>query len=77
MEHIARHGVDPSEAEAVCRSQRAVVIRGRQGRYLIYGQTGAGRYVLVVLRNIGGGVGRIITARNLTESERRFYHRRH
>ena len=75
-EHIARHGVDPSEAEAICRSHRAVVIRGRQGRHLVYGHTGDGRYLLVVLQARGGGLVRIITARDMTEHERRFYHRR-
>ncbi len=73
IEHIARHGVDPSEAEAICRSHRAVVIRSRKGRHLVYGQTGEGRYVLIVLAARSGGLVRIITARDMSEQERRFY----
>lgn len=73
IEHIARHGVDPSEAEAIGRSHLAVVIRGREGRHLVYGQTEEGRYLLIVLSARGGGCVRIITARDMSEHERRFY----
>ena len=76
VDHIARHGVDPSEAEAVCRSRLAVVLKGRQGRYLVYGQTGEGRYLVMVLLVRGGGVVRVITARNMSDHDRRLYHRR-
>lgn len=73
VEHIARHGLEPYEAEAACRSDGAVVRRSREGRYVVYGRTGAGRYVLVVLRPTGQGLARIITARDMTQRERRFY----
>ena len=76
VDHIARHGVEPHEAEAACHGD-AVVLRGREGRYLVYGRTGAGRYLLVILRSCGQGVARIITARDMTQRERQFYHRRH
>ena len=76
VEHIARHGIEPHEAEAACRSEGAVVRRSREGRYVVYGRTGAGRYVLVVLRSQAQGVARIITARDMTERERRFYQQR-
>ena len=75
IEHIARHGVAPQDAEAVCRG-RTVVRRGRRGSYLLYGRTEAGRYLLVVLRSLGQGVARIITARQMTSREQRFYHGR-
>lgn len=76
VDHITRHGIEPHEAEAACRSEGAVVRRSREGRYLVYGRTGAGRYVLVVLRSAGGGLARIITARDMTERERRFTQQR-
>jgi uncharacterized DUF497 family protein len=41
---------------------------------LVYGRTEAGRYLLVVLASLGGGVVRVITARDPTERERRLYH---
>ena len=73
VDHIARHGIEPHEAETACRSEGRVVRRSREGRYLVYGRTGAGRHVLVVLRPFGQGRARIITARDMTERERRFY----
>ena len=76
VEHIARHGLEPLDVEAACRGS-ALVLRGREGRYLVYGRTAAGRYVLVVLRSHEGGGVRVITARDMTAQERRFYHRRH
>lgn len=76
IEHVARHGLAPHEAEAACRG-RVVVRRGRHGTYLVYGRTEAGRYLLVVVRSLGQGLARIITAREMTSRERRFYHGRH
>ena len=75
VNHVARHGLEPHEVEAVCRSD-IFVRRGREGCYLIYGRTSAGRYLTVVLRSRGQGVGRVITARDMTDNERRLYHRR-
>lgn len=75
-EHIARHGLEPHEVEAVCRGE-SLILRGREGRYLIYGRSSAGRYVIVVVRSLGQGVARVITARDMTQRERRFYHGRH
>lgn len=76
VDHVARHGIEPSDVEAVCRGA-ALILRGREGRYLAYGRTSAGRYLLIVLRSLGGGIARVITARDMTQPERRFYHRRH
>ncbi len=76
VEHIARHRVEPVDAEAVCRSARSVVVRGRERRYLVYGQTMEGRYLFIALHTYGRGVVRIITARDMSETERRFYQRR-
>lgn len=76
IEHMARHRVEPVDAESVCRSGRSLVRRGREGRYLIYGQTSEGRHLFVVLHASAGGVVRIITARDMSETERRLYQRR-
>jgi uncharacterized DUF497 family protein len=73
--HVARHGLEPSDVEEACRGN-VVVVRGRRGSYLAYGRTGAGRYVLVVLRSYGRGVARVLTARDMTPTERQLYHRR-
>ena len=73
VDHIARHGVEPHEVEAACRSEQTVIVRGREGRYLAYGRTASGRYLFIVIRSLGGGVARMITARDMTQRERRFY----
>ena len=49
------------------------VRRGREGLYEVYGQTAAGRYLLVVLAYVGSGIGRVVTARDMTVAERRRY----
>ena len=75
IEHIARHGLEPHDVETACRGE-IVVLRGREGRHLVYGRTSTGRYLLVVLSHRGSGVARVITARDMTQQERRFYHHR-
>ena len=75
VDHIARHGVSPDEAEAVCR-RRPVALRARYGRYLLLGQTEAGRYLTLVVTPLGDARGKLITARMMTDVERRFYLRR-
>lgn len=76
IEHIARHGLEPIDVEGALRSG-ALVLRGRQGCYIAYGRTAAGRYLFTVLSARSGGLIRVITARDMTDRERRFYHRRH
>ena len=48
-EHIwTKHQVTPEEAEEVCFSE-PLVLRGRDRSYAVYGQTEAGRYLVVFL----------------------------
>lgn len=74
-EHIwTRHQVTPEEVEEICFSG-PLVRRGRDGSYAIYGQTDAGRYLIAFLYPRGRGVFSLATAREMTDSERRRYHR--
>lgn len=75
VEHIARHGVTPEEVEEVCFGVH-VAVRGRYGRYILYGNTDAGRYLFVVVERIKGGLMRPITAREMTAPEKSRYRRR-
>lgn len=68
-----KHGISFSELEEACLSGRRHVRRGREGLYKVFGQTAAGRYVLVVLANLGSGDWKVVTARGMTEGERRMY----
>jgi uncharacterized protein len=77
-EHIwTKHHVTPEEAEEACFSN-PWVLRGREGSYVIYGQTEAGRYLAVFLYPRGEGVFSLATARDMDQAERRIYqaHRR-
>jgi uncharacterized DUF497 family protein len=67
-EHIARHGVGPSEVEEVFRGH-PLLRRTRQGRYLAYGPTADGRLLFVVFAIKRAAV-RVITSRDMTRRER-------
>ncbi|MBI4298493.1 MAG: BrnT family toxin [Chloroflexi bacterium] len=69
----AKHGIYFTEVEEACLSEKRHVRRGREGLHKVFSQTAAGRYILVVLVNLGRGNWRIATAREMTDSERRLY----
>ncbi len=81
IEHIAQHGVSAAEVdEALFGDQRGVLVRvGPAERdpgeivYRHFGRTDAGRYLLIVLLYLGGGVAMPVTARDMTRNERRKY----
>jgi uncharacterized DUF497 family protein len=69
----SRHGMSFHEVEEACYSPHRHVRRGRTGLYKVFSQTEAGRHMLVVLVDGGGGVWRVATAREMTAQERRLY----
>jgi uncharacterized DUF497 family protein len=71
----SRHGVPFHEVEEACYSRHRHVRRGREGLYKVFSQAEAGRYLLVVLVDLGGGVWKVVTAREMTDQERRLYRR--
>ncbi|MBI2202992.1 MAG: BrnT family toxin [Candidatus Rokubacteria bacterium] len=75
VSHIAKHDVTPGEVEEAL-TDVPVVFRGPDGRYLAHGQTGGGRLLFVVYATRPGGRIRVITARDMTESEKRLWRRR-
>lgn len=76
MEKIEdKHGVEPEEAEEAFFNQPYKVRKAASGKYLLYGQTSEGRYLLVVFTWVGKQV-KVITARDMTQSERRFFGRK-
>jgi hypothetical protein len=73
IEHIKeRHGIYCDEVEEACELGYWIR-KGRENRYLLYGQTENGRYLLVVLEYEFDGKFKVITARDMTDSERRLY----
>ena len=75
LEHIAGHGVSADEVEEAITGN-PLVIRGREDRYLAYGKTADGRLLLVVYGRLGRGAIRPVTARDMTDGEKRLYRRR-
>lgn len=74
--HIeAKHGVRPEEVESVFRGG-SLLRRAREGRMIALGRTDAGRYLFVVFKMKPGNVARVITARDMTYAERRYYRQR-
>jgi len=78
IEHIARPGVTPDEVEEVCFG-RPLVLRGRSdGKnpvHYVLGQTAAGRHLLCVVIEFRNGKAYPVTARPMTDKERRRYSR--
>ena len=74
VDHILRHDVAPEEVEEAC-FDNPFILRGKDGRYLIYGKTNDGRYLFIVLADKGHGVVRTITARDMDEKEKHLYHK--
>ncbi len=75
IEHIARHNVEPYEVWEVCEDPLHLARRQGANRYLVYGQTLVGRYLFVVLEYVQGSVYKPITARNMTNREKRNFRR--
>ena len=71
IDHIARHNITPDEAEETFLN--ALFRKGREGRLLVYGVTDPGRYIFMAAALKPGGIVRVITARDMTKSERRYY----
>jgi uncharacterized protein len=70
----SRHRITFQEVEEVCYSQHHAR-RAQEGIYKVFGRTDTGRYVLVVLADHGGGVWKVVTARDMTQNERRLFRR--
>ena len=67
--HIARHTVEPYEAEEICLNAKRILKR-RRGSYAAYGQATSGRYLLVIYAYKGAGRVRVMTAREMNDQEK-------
>jgi uncharacterized DUF497 family protein len=76
VDHIARHEVTPDEVEEVCFGRAFVQRAKSQGNnpiYYVLGQTEAGRYLFCVVIRFPDGRGYPVTARAMSDKERRRY----
>ena len=76
IEHIARHNVTPTEVEDVIYEVRSLILMTRQNRYIVYGQTGSGRYLKVVVEPLGRGRFYPVTAYEMDDTDRQMFRRR-
>ena len=72
--HIARHNVEPGEAEEVF-ANFPLYRRAKEDRLAACGQTDSGRYLFIVFERKPGGIVRIVTVRDMGLSERRYCRR--
>lgn len=76
-EHIAEHQVTPPEIEELFFEEGSYSRRGpAENLYHVYGRSGAGRYLFVVMIHLGRGKAYVVTARDMDKKERRLYNRR-
>ena len=76
IDHIARHGVTPEEVEQVCFGRCFVQRAKSQDEnpvYYVRGQTDVGRYLFCVVIQFPDGKGYPVTARSMTDREKRRY----
>jgi uncharacterized DUF497 family protein len=74
LAHLCRHGVSPEEIYQCLGHRMKVREKKKQAnRYYLYGRTDGGRHLFVVLVDLGSGLVRPISAREMTPAERRYY----
>jgi uncharacterized protein len=71
--HIAKHHVEPEEVEEAIFEGDAIVLKGRQGSYILLSQSGSGKYLMIVVAFKMKGRIRVITAREMNRKERIYY----
>lgn len=74
--HIARHDVTPGEVEEAIYLRPTYEAPGREETTIVFGQTAAGRYLLVVVSEAIDGRDFIVTARDMTNDERDLFRER-
>lgn len=75
-EHIAVHGVRPEEVEESINTRPVLAGRGRAGATEVFCTTAAGRALVVVVAPAMDGRWYVVTARDMTDTERRAFRRK-
>jgi uncharacterized DUF497 family protein len=71
----SKHGVDPFDVEEAFFNPPYKVRRTKSEKYLLYGRSQSGRYLFVVFVWEGQSI-KVISARDMTRSERQFFGRK-
>lgn len=72
-QHVARHTVTPEEVEEVASSADSTETLSRDGTTAVFGTTLAGRYLIVLLAEAEDGRDYVVTARNMSDREKRAF----
>jgi uncharacterized DUF497 family protein len=72
---LSKHGVTPEEVEEAFSTRPYRVLRAPADKYRLYSRSSSGRYLFIVFAWEGDQV-KIISARDMTLKERRFYARK-
>lgn len=75
-EHIAVHRVRPAEVEDAVNSRPVLTLRGRNDTTEVYGVTKDGRPLLIIVAEALDGRWYVVTARDMTNDERRAFRRK-
>lgn len=70
-----KHQVDLDEVETAFFNPPYKIRRTKANKYLLYGRSEAGRYLFIVFV-WGGRQVKVLSARDMTESERQLYRRK-
>ncbi len=76
LEHIAKHNVTSDEVEEVCFGKSFIQRTKSHGKnpvYYVLGQTNSGRHLFNVIIQFPDGKGYPVTARPMTDKEKRRY----
>ena len=75
-EHIAVHGVRPEEVEESINTRPVLAGRGRAGATEVFCTTAVGRALVVIVAPALDGRCYVVTARDMTDTERRAFRRK-
>ncbi|OGI18362.1 MAG: hypothetical protein A3B68_04640 [Candidatus Melainabacteria bacterium RIFCSPHIGHO2_02_FULL_34_12] len=64
------------EVESAFYDRKKKTLRTYFNRYEMYARTGSGRYLFVVYQRKAGGIIRVISVRNMTRNNKRYYRRK-
>ena len=70
--HVARHGLRPEEVDETLENDYRTLTT-RNGFYMLLGRSAAGRYISIIFDLLGDGKAWVITARDMTQTEKRRY----
>ena len=74
VQHVSRHGLSDEEVDEILDLPYRTV-RTRNDCYMLYGRSRAGRYLAVVIRPLDDERALVITARDMSKTERRRFGR--